>query len=191
MRKLKLQVQLSLDGYIAGPNGEMDWMTWNMDDQLSQYINTLTDTSDTILLGRKMTDGFVSYWENIVHHQPESAEFSFAKKMVDTPKVVFTKTMEKSEWNNTSLAKGNLVEEVNALKQKEGKDMVVYGGADFLTHLIEDHLIDEYHLFINPTALGTGMSIFSGRTHLKLVKTLPFACGIVVLVYEKTNENEK
>ncbi len=191
MRTLKLQVQLSLDGYIAGPNGEMDWMTWNMDDKLSQYINGLIDTSDMILLGRKMTDGFVSYWENVVQHQPESPEFSFAKKMVDTPKVVFTKTMEKSEWNNTTLAKGNLVEEVNALKQKEGKDMIVYGGADFLTHLIEENLIDEYHLFINPTAIGTGMSIFSGRTRLKLVESLSFECGIAVLVYEKINENKK
>jgi dihydrofolate reductase len=187
MRKLKLQVQISIDGYVAGPNGEMDWMTWNMDDQLSQYINALTDSSDTILLGRKMTDGFVSYWENVVNNQPESPEYSFAKKMVNTPKVVFSKTLDKSTWNNTSLAKGELAEEINALKQKDGKDIIVYGGADFVSNLIQQNLIDEYHLFVNPTAIGKGMSIFRGMTRLKLEKSTAYDCGIVVLVYRKGN----
>lgn len=187
MRKLKLQVQISLDGYIAGPDGAMDWMTWDIDDKLSQYINAITDTSDTILLGRKMTDGFVSYWENVVNNQPESPEFSFARKMVEIPKVVFTQTLEKSEWNNTTIAKGALSEEINALKQKEGKDLIVYGGANFVSNLIQENLIDEYHLFVNPVAIGTGMSIFSGRTNLNFNKSLPYDCGIVVLIYEKIN----
>src|ERR1700759_1268670 len=101
MRKVKLQMQISVDGYVAGPNGELDWMIWNLDDKLLQFINSLTDSSDTILLGRKMTDGFVNYWENVVNNQPDSPEFSFAKKMVDTPKVVFSKTVTASRWNNT------------------------------------------------------------------------------------------
>ena len=84
MRKLKLQVQISVDGYVAGPNGELDWMTWNPDDKLLEFINSLIDSSDTILLGRKMTDGFVSHWENTISNNPDNL---FAKKMVDTPKV--------------------------------------------------------------------------------------------------------
>ncbi len=187
MRKLKLQVQISVDGYVAGPHGEMDWMTWNIDDQLSQYINHLIDTSDTILLGRKMTDGFVTYWENVVNNQPESPEFSFAKKMVNTPKVVFTQTLEKSGWNNTTLATGSLADEITQLKQQKGKDIIVYGGATFVSSLIAAGLIDEYHLFVNPTAIGSGMPIFQSlENHLKLkpIKSVLHECGIIVLHYE-------
>ena len=122
-RKLKLQMQMSVDGFVAGPNGELDWMTWNWDDELKKYVNDLHDSVDTILLGRKMTDGFVGHWSSVVEKRDESTKelrenFEFAKKMMDTPKVVFTRTLEKSEWKNTTLAKGDLTEEVNRLKEK-------------------------------------------------------------------------
>src|SRR5229473_1127542 len=87
MRKLKLQMQMSLDGYVARPNGELDWMTWNQDDKLIQFINSLIDSSDTILLGRKMTDGFVSHWENVVNNKPDSPDFSLAKKWLTLQKL--------------------------------------------------------------------------------------------------------
>ena len=96
MRKLKLQVQMSIDGYIAGPNGEMDWMVWNWDDELKKYVFELTGSVDTIILGRKMTDGFVSYWSEIMSG-PSDPFYSFAKTMIETPKVVFTKTLKISK----------------------------------------------------------------------------------------------
>ena len=114
MRKLKLQVQMSIDGYVAGPNGEMDFMTWEWDDELKNYVTDLTDTIDTILLGRKMAGGFIDHWTNVTSH-PESPEYTFAKKMVDYPKVVFSKTLTESTWNNTSMATGDLAEEVKRL----------------------------------------------------------------------------
>lgn len=160
MRKLKLQVQTTVDGYVAGPNGELDWMTWEKDEKLIQFINDLTDSSSTILLGRKMTDGFINYWEGIVKNQPESREFPFAKKMMDTPKVVFTRTLDKSNWTNTILAKGNLADEVAKIKAQEGKDIIVYGGAGFVSSLIKEDLIDEYNFFINPVMISKGMRIF-------------------------------
>jgi len=123
-------MQLSVDGFLARPNGELDWMQWNWDDELKKFVGDLTDSVDTILLGRKMTDGFVSYWSSV---KPDSEEYEFAKKMLEKPKVVFTKTLDKSGWENTKLAKGNLVEEVNQLKAQEGKDIIEYGGADFVT----------------------------------------------------------
>jgi dihydrofolate reductase len=188
MRKLKLQVQMSVDGFVAGPNGELDWMTFSntRDDKLSEYVNALTDSSDTILLGRKMTDGFVNYWTSALD-KPESPEYSFARKMVDIPKVVFSKTITESIWANTIVANGDLVEEVEKLKRKDGKDIVVYGGATFVSNLIRENLIDEFHLSINPTAIGRGMTIFGNledRLKLKFVQSTTFSNGKVVNHYE-------
>ena len=91
-RRLKLQVQMSVDGYIAGPNGEMDWMVWDRDDKIKKYVDELTKPVDTILLGRKMTDGFISHWTD-ASSKPDDEAYAFAKKMVDTPKIVFSKTV--------------------------------------------------------------------------------------------------
>src|SRR5690242_1540717 len=99
MRKLKLQVQITVDGFVAGPEGQLDWMTWTKDEPLLAFINHLTDTSDTILLGRKMTEGFVNYWEQVIT-QPDSPEYTFGEKMVSIPKVVFSKTISSVEGRN-------------------------------------------------------------------------------------------
>ena len=187
MRKLKLQVQMTVDGYVAGLNGELDWMTQPWDNKLVAFVNELTDSSDTILLGRNMTDGFVNYWEGVVNNQPDSPEFAFAQKMVNTPKVVFSRTINQSVWNNTTVANGDLVEEVTRLKRLPGTDLIVYGGATFVSSLIQHSLIDEFYLFVNPVAIGEGMAIFDqlgGRQALTLLKCIPFDGGIVVLHYE-------
>jgi dihydrofolate reductase len=184
MRKLKLQMQMSIDGYVARPNGEIDWMTSEQDDELITFINTLIDSSDTILLGRKMTDGFVKYWENAADKNPDTP---FAKKMVSIPKIVFTKTLDKSIWNNTSLAKGNLAEEIASLKKQNGKDIIVYGGAGFVSSLIKEVLIDEYHLIINPVAIGSGLTIFNlpGTTNkFSIIQSKLYACGKIVSSYK-------
>jgi dihydrofolate reductase len=186
MRKLKLQVQITVDGYIAGPNGEMDWMTFNWDDGLKKYVTQLTVPVDCLVLGRKLAEGFIPYWASVAAN-PEALEHTAGKKFTDTPKVVFTKTMEKSEWDNTVLAKGDLIDEIIDLKNRQGDDIIAYGGATFVSSLIRHGLIDEYHLFINPVAIGTGMAIFNqpeGRQSLNLVKSTSFDCGIVVLHYE-------
>jgi len=191
MRKLKLQMQMSLDGYVARPNGELDWMTWDQDDKLKQFIDSLIDSSDTILLGRKMTDGFVNHWENVVNNKPDSPDFSLAKKMVDTPKIVFTKTLDKVTGKNISLAKGNLTDEIANLKNKNGKDIIVYGGAGFVSSLIKEGLIDEYHLFVNPTAIGKGMTIFKSldkTQKFSAIQSIFYSCGITVLSYKPKND---
>ena len=180
MRKLKLQVQMSIDGFIAGTNGEMDWMVWNWDDAPKQYVTTITEPVDCIVLGRKLAQGFIPYWA--ANPGEEGAE-----KINNTPKVVFTKTLDRSEWNNTVLATGDLVDEITQLKQQNGNDIIAYGGATFVSALIRHNLIDEYHLFINPTALGNGMSIFNkleNNKKLTLVKATPFSSGIIALHYE-------
>src|ERR1044072_3884259 len=114
VRKLKLQVQITVDGYVGGPEGQLDWMTWNMDDQLTAFINHLTDTSDTILLGRQMTPGFVSHWEAA---KPDSCEYACAQNMVGMQKVVFSMTVDRVEGKNIRVHKGDIVEGVNELKR--------------------------------------------------------------------------
>jgi dihydrofolate reductase len=187
MRKLKLQAQISLDGFHSGPSGELDWMTWKWDEKLISYVKDITEPVDTILLGRKMTDGFVNYWENI-YQQPSHPEYEGAKKFVETPKIAFTKTMTTSPWKNTTLATGDLVEEVQALRDMDGSDIIVYGGTEFVSNLIKEGLIDELNLFINPTAIGKGNSIFAGlheNQGFSLKRSIGFDCGVVALQYER------
>ncbi|MDI9636278.1 dihydrofolate reductase family protein [Geitlerinema splendidum] len=186
MRKLKLQVQMTVDGYIAGPNGEMDFMVWNWDDALKQYVETIAAPVDCIVLGRKLAEGFIPHWAGVAAN-PDDEDFIAGKKFTDTHKVVFTKTLNQSEWNNTVLAKGDLVDEITQLKNQEGNDIIAYGGATFVSDLIHHKLIDEFHLFINPVAIGNGMPIFKeldSKQDLALVKSTSFECGVVVLHYE-------
>ena len=183
MRKLKLQMQITVDGFVAGPEGQLDWMTWEMDEKLIAFINHLTDTSDTILLGRKMTADFVKYWEQVIT-QPDSPEYAFGQKMVNMPKVVFSKTQTAMEGRNVRVENGPLVDAVRQLKSGGGKDLVVYGGATFVSALIENQLIDEMHFFVNPIAIGKGLRVFGDRTPLKLAASTAYACGIVVNSYQ-------
>lgn len=185
MRKLKLQVQMTVDGFIAGVNSEMDWIEFNWDDEINKYVTELTEPIDCIVLGRKLAQGFIPHWAGVAAN-PAAPDFSAGQKFTGTQKVVFTKTLEKSEWENTVLAKRDLVEEIMALKNQKGGDIIAYGGATFVSSLIKANLIDEYHLFINPAAIGKGLSIFNGlnsRLELTLRKAKEFPCGIVVLNY--------
>lgn len=186
MRKLKLQVQITIDGFIAGPNGEMDFMVWDWDDESKKYVSELTDSIGCILLGRVLAQGFIPYWEKIAS-DPNDPQYLFGKKMSDTPRVVFSRNLKDIEWNNAILAKGELGEEIKKLKNQEGKDMIVYGGGTFVSALIKEGLIDEFHLFVNPVAIGNGMSIFKelgSKQDLTMIKAIPFDCGIVALNYE-------
>ena len=178
---------MSIDGCIAGPNGEMDWMVGLLDDRIIKYENEFIESIDTILLGRKMTDVFISYWSDVIKNKPDDPWYAFAKKMIEIPKVVFTKTLNKSKWINTDIATGDLTDEIIKLKSRDGKDMVVYGGASIDSSLIKLGLIDEFLLFINPVAIGNGMTIFKDLTEIQkfnMVESIPFDSGEVLLHYE-------
>lgn len=179
-RKLKLQMQMTIDGFAAGPEGQLDWMTRNLDEKLLAFIVHLTETSDTILLGRKMTPGFTGYWESV---KPDSPEAFFARKMVDYPKVVFSKTVKHIDGKNVRVESAELAQAVNRLKQQPGKDIIVYGGATFVSSLLEQNLIDELNIFVNPVAIGRGMGIFKDRKNVKLTQSTAYPCGVVVHTY--------
>lgn len=170
---------MSVDGYIAGPGGEMDWMVWDWDDALKNYVASITAPVDCIILGRKLAEGFIPYWA--ANTNEEGAE-----KMNNTSKVVFTKTLDQSAWDNTILAKGELVDEITRLKKQPGNDIIVYGGATFVSALVKEGLIDEYFLLINPAIISNGLAIFNtvdSQQKLILVKATSFDCGIVALNY--------
>lgn len=181
MRKLKLQVQITVDGFVADPEGRADWMSTDTDPRAMEIVNQSTDASDTLLLGRKMAPGFVQWWESV---KPESPDYAFAQKMVNIRKIVFSRTIKSMAGRNVTVENGPLVESVNRLKSERGKDILVYGGASFVSSLIENGLVDEFHLVVNPVAIGSGMRIFTKRVALKLVASMAFANGEILNTYE-------
>ena len=129
----------------------------------------------------------VSGSEQDVNTKPDDPMYEAAQRIVRAKKVVFTKTLDKSEWDNTELAKGDLADEIKKLKNQSGKDIIVYGGSSFVSAIIKEGLIDEFHLFVNPVALGHGGPIFdqlANSQQLKLKKSIVYDCGIVMLNYE-------
>jgi dihydrofolate reductase len=187
MRKLKLQMQISVDGFNStGPNDEQKWATWAWD-EIKQDVLDLASSCDTELIGRKLAVDYIPFWTDTLT-QPESMMYEAAKVKAGQKKIVFTKTLDKSVWENTELAKGDLKDEVNKLKNQRGKDIIVYGGSSFVADLVKESLIDEFYLFVNPVALGQGVPIFDKLKewqHLNLVKSKTFDCGIILIHYER------
>jgi dihydrofolate reductase len=194
MRKLKLEVQLSLDGFASDIKGKTNWMIWdwqpewNWDKELRTFHTELQTTSDTILLGKKMAvTGFFEHWQQVAE-DAKDPQHKFANAINHMKKYVFSKKLSESRWENTEIINGNLNKEVNKLKKQEGKDIIVYGGTSFVSSLIEEELIDEYNLIINPTIIGKGKPIFkkvSANKNLTLTHSKAYACGVVVLRYTK------
>jgi dihydrofolate reductase len=178
MRNLIMFNMVSLDGFFAGPNQEIDWFVF--DEDLERYIKeTQMMKADTLLFGRVTYEGMAAYWP--------SAEGDLADFMNKVPKVVFSRTLDKAEWNNSSLVRDNVPEEVSRLKQQPGKDIFLYGSADFASTLMQHGLIDEYRLGVNPVVLGGGTPLFKGspaRLNLKLLEARPLTSGVVILHYK-------
>ena len=185
VRTFKLQVQTSVDGYMAGPGGEMDWMTLPWSSDVEAYVTALTEPVGCIVLGRRLAEGFIPHWAA----QPQGEDQPSIDKMNDTPKVVISHTLAESPWENTVVAAGDLAETVADLKAQPGGDMIAYGGATLVAGLIAGGLLDELHLLVNPTAIGAGLPVFpdtGARQRLHLVTARPFECGITALHYEPT-----
>jgi dihydrofolate reductase len=194
MRKLKLVTQLSVDGFLADSSGKTDWMvwnwgpTWNWDKELQEWFTHLIMSIGCILLSRKMAEeGFISHWKKVTE-RPDDPQIVLARKIVSTPKVVFSRKLQKTDpivlgWENATLAHGDATKEINGLKGEKGSDIIVYGGASFVSHLISNHLVDELILIVNPVVLGCGMKIFHEKTELKCGAVRSFSCGVNVLTY--------
>ena len=184
MRKLIYSMGVSLDGFIAGRDGEIDWSA--PDEELHRFHNQQTLEIGAHLCGRRLYE-VMTYWETAEEQQSLSDyELEFARIWKDLPKIVFSKTLEKVE-GNARLARGGVGEEVARLKEEEGKDLAV-GGAGLASTCIELGLVDEYRLFVSPVVLGGGTPYFPAldeRIDLELVETRTFGSRVVYVRYRR------
>jgi len=191
MKKLILQMQMSVDGFV-GANEDHRWQLWEWgddsgwDEELKRDFNAFFAGIDTILLSRKMAEeGYLVHWGNAAKKFPRDPFYAFAQRIVETRKVVPSDRLKASRWDRTTVVSGDLPREVNALKAGEGGDIAVFGGAGFASALIAAGLVDEFQLFINPAVLGAGRRIFhqGGFRNLRLLGSKAYACGMVVNRY--------
>jgi dihydrofolate reductase len=166
---------------MAGPNGQMDWMLFAWSDDMKDYVTALMQGVDTIVLGRKLAEGFIPAWASRPEGEPEES----IDWMNNTPRVVYSNSLRESPWENATIVGGDLADAIGELKAREGGDMIAYGGGTFVSGLIAAGLLDELHLFVNPAAIGSGMPVFptGGTQQLRRVGAHPFACGITALHY--------
>lgn len=182
MRNVLFFMLVSLDGYFAGPNGEIDWH--NVDEEFNEFSTEQLGSVDTLLFGRVTYQGMASYWPTPVAMANDPI---IAEKMNMISKIVFSRTLEKADWNNTRLIKANVAEEVTKLKQQPGKDLIIFGSSDLAVSFTQMGLIDEYRIMVSPVVLGDGQPLFKGinqKLNLKLLKTRTFSNGNVLHYYQ-------
>lgn len=187
MRNVVLFMHISLDGFAGGPNGELNWVSF--DEELQKYAEGIVNTVGTAMYGRTTYQMMAGYWPSVLTDPTSTPhEVAHARWIENVEKVVFSKTLEKAEWNNTKLIKNNIAEEVKKLKQQPGKDLVIFGSPGLAHSLMELDLIDQYQLTLNPVILGRGIPMFEkikSQTNLKLLKAKTLDSGVVGLHYER------
>jgi len=181
MRKVFLFNMITLDGFFEGPNQDISWH--HVDEEFNEFAINQLNEIDMLLFGRVTYQGMASYWptEFAISNDPIVAGL-----MNNLPKIVFSKTLDKAEWNNTKLVNDNAAEEISTLKQQSGKDIAIFGSSALAVTLAERGLIDEYRIIVNPVVLGGGTPLLKGikdKLNLKLLKTRTFKSGNVLLYY--------
>lgn len=180
MRRVILQMMITVDGYLSGPNNELDWMISPDKDRERNHL-ALLDTVDTALIGRGVYDEMSRYWP--------TASGEIAEKVNAIKKLVFTETPEEFTWKNATsfLTDDDLASKVEQLKSQNGKDMVLYGGVGLAQSFARYNLVDEYQLTVYPVALGKGKPLFGeleGRLDLELLGVEAYASGAMMLRYK-------
>ncbi len=176
---------MTLDGFFEGPKQQLDWH--NVDKEVHEFIANQLNTVDALLFGRITYQMMAGFWPTAAESDP-----LIAGKMNSLSKLVFSRTLEKVEWNNSTLIKRDIVKEVSKLKDQPGKDIALFGSAVVLSALMEADLIDEHRIMINPIVLGDGNPLFKKmeRKHkLKLLRTKTFRSGNVLLYYQPDKKN--
>lgn len=183
---------VSLDGYIEGPDKELDWHF--IDEEFEAYSNEMLRSVSGMVLGRKIYQLYLDYWPNAFDNPAGAADPSnperhleAARLLQETPKYVVSTTLKEPGWNQVQILSGDLETDIKKLKHQPGKDLVVFGGAELASALMESNLINEYRLIINPVILGGGTPLFRKgvpKTELRLTGTRKFKSGAIMLIYE-------
>jgi len=185
MRKLSVFNFVSMNGYFAGPGGDISWHKDRPGDQeQEQYGKEGVQSDGVLIFGRKTYDMMASFWPTAMAMQVNPV---MAEGMNTRDKIVFSKTMDKAEWQNTTLIKDDAVEAMRKLKQQAGKPMTILGSGSIVTQLAAAGLIDEFQFMIDPVALGSGTPLFNGLAQpleLQLVDHKIFKSGVIVLTYK-------
>lgn len=193
MRNVIAFMHVSLDGFAAGPDGEMDFFA--IDEEIYKDVADLTNTVDTALYGRTTYTMMESYWPTVpANPSSTKEELDHAHWVENVQKIVFSTTLEQVGWNNTRLVKGNIAEEVARLKQQPGTNMMIFGSPRLTHTFIRLGLIDEYRINVNPVVLGRGIPLFKDITEqipLKLLTAKTFRSGVVGLHYRKVADGSE
>ncbi|MVT40718.1 dihydrofolate reductase [Chitinophaga oryziterrae] len=185
MRKVVLSMNVTLDGFIAGPNCELDWHFERWGADMAHSLCEQLSRADTIILGRVTYSAMAGYWPNRAADMSFPREdLAFAEMMNRYEKVVFSRSMDTPVWNNSRFVKGNTGKEILQLKQQTGKDIIIYGSGKLVNSLMQLNLIDEYLLWVHPVILGKGKPLFKDRINMKLMKLKTFDSGVVILYYK-------
>ena len=189
MRKLIVFNAITLDGYFEGLNHDISWHA--VDEEFNDFSIAQLHAVDTILFGRVTYEMMASYWPT-----PEALrdDQEVAVLMNSTPKIVFSKTLDKAEWENTRLVTGDAAEEITRLKREPGKDLIIFGSGKLTSGLTNQGLIDEYGIIVMPVILGKGTLLFKDVDHqvkLELIKSKTFRNGNVMVVYRPLREGDK
>jgi dihydrofolate reductase len=192
VREIITTTWVSLDGFIAGVGGEMDWVGENYDEAMGRYETDLIAGADTLLLGRVTYQSFAGSWPHVPDNpQASEGEKEYARMLNAMHKIVFSRTLEQADWNNSVLKKTLVPAEIAQLKSEPGRTILVYGSASLVQSLTDHGLIDEYQVLVYPLILGGGKSLFQGvrdRTKLRLVESKTHPSGVVVLSYRPRKE---
>jgi len=186
MRKLVLFMHVSLDGYASDLNGGLDWIPYN--EELEKYAEEVVAEVGSPVYGRTTYRMMESYWPTVLDNPNASKhDREHAQWVQEVKKIVISGTMDKAEWNNTMLIKENIAEEIKALKEQPGKNLVIFGSPGAAKTLLELGLIDEFLLTICPVVLGDGITVFDGgveKIRLKLLSSRTLNSGIIATRYE-------
>lgn len=185
MRRIVASVNISLDGFVAGADGELDWHLNYWTTGMAERLCLQLSRADTILLGRNTYTAMAAYWPCINNNLCYPREdLAFAGMMNDYEKVVVSKTLKKPKWRNAVVLCGNLHDRIWELKSRPGRDIIVLGSITLLRFLLENELVDELLLWLHPVVLGKGMVLFdNGQSNLDLISQYQFSSGVVLFCY--------
>ena len=187
MRRIVTTTWMSLDGFVSGPDDDMTFVGRFFDETMGAYESALVDGGDTLLLGRLTYDSFAGSWPQ-VPDSPEAGEEekAYARQLNAMRKVVVSRTLSDPSWEHTDVLTDVRREEIEALKEQDGSDILVYGSASVVRQLTELRLVDEHHVLVHPVVLGAGKPLFAGvadPAYLTLVDATTHPSGVVKLVY--------